>query len=259
MRNVLKKGSAMKIVNRWVGVCGVSLLLAAFVSRIEAAEPPLRVAIAARGKEFAELQKHLESNFHVTCVRIDADKGKGIPDAAKLADCDVMLLNHYRAEPTPEQLEHIKKYFLSGKPVVGTRKASHAYQNWLEIDKVVLGAKYGGHFLLGKQKEPISQVFSPKGKENLQVKDVKLAIPGGGLYKYTELASDVEVLIEGGHEGNRMPQTWRRVNKERGNQRVFYTRYDPNDVNKYADVREMVVKALFWAADRDMEKARRKS
>lgn len=68
------------------------------------------------------------------------------------------------------------------------------------------------------------------------MKHVKFAIPGGGLYNYTELASDVKVLIDGGLEVNRMPQTWR-GNKERGGQRVFYTRYDPEDVNKYPDVR----------------------
>jgi type 1 glutamine amidotransferase len=217
---------------------------------------PLRIAIAASPKQFASLQKHLEENFHVVCVRIDANKAGEVPDAAKLADCDVMLLNHYRTQPTEEQLKHLQKYFLSGKPVVGTRKASHAYQNWLEVDQVVFGAKYGGHFFEKKAEQTV--FIESKRKDNSLVKDVKPIMCGGGLYNYTKLAPDVEVLMSGGPPGKSMPVTWLRVIKDRGNQRVFYTRYDPDDVAKQADIRDMVVKALFWAAGRDLEKARKK-
>lgn len=217
---------------------------------------PLRIAIAASPKQFASLQKHLEENFHVVCVRIDSAKGGEVPDAAKVADCDVMLLNHYRTQPTEEQLKHLQRFFFSGKPVVGTRKASHAYQNWLEIDQAVFGARYGGHFFEKRAEQTV--FLEEKGKDNPLVKDVKPVMCGGGLYTYTKLAPDVEVLMSGGPPGKSMPVTWMRVIKERNNQRVIYTRYDPDDVAKHVDVRDMVVKALFWAADRDLEKARKK-
>jgi type 1 glutamine amidotransferase len=225
-------------------------------SAVRQESAPLRIAIAASPKQFASLQKHLEENFHVVCVRIDADKGGEVPGAAKLADCDVMLLNHYRTQPTEEQLKHLHKFFLSGKPVVGTRKASHSYQNWLEIDQAVFGAKYGGHFF--EQKAEQTVFLEPKGKDNPLVKDFKPFMCGGGLYTYTKLAPDVEVLMSGGPAGKSMPVTWLRINKERSNQRVFYTRYDPDDAAKSPDVRDLLVKALFWAADRAIEKARKK-
>jgi hypothetical protein len=86
-------------------------------------------------------------------------------------------------------LAAIQKFFLSGKPVVGTRKASHAYQNWLEIDRVVFGVKYGSHFNPAKKnKEDLKQVLTAAGREHPLLKDLPLVILDGGLYKYTELA-----------------------------------------------------------------------
>jgi hypothetical protein len=67
----------------------------------DANEKPLRIAIAASLKQFASLEAHLQENYRVECVRIDAEKGKQIPDADRLAACDLLLLNHYRTEPTP--------------------------------------------------------------------------------------------------------------------------------------------------------------
>lgn len=54
-----------------------------------------------------------------------------------------------------------------------------------------------------------------------------------------------------------MPQTWARINQENKGMRVVYTRYDPDDVRQCPDVREHVVRSLFWAAGRDLEKMKR--
>jgi type 1 glutamine amidotransferase len=240
----------------WCRPLAIALLLLGLIAGLAQAGDegsPLRVAIAASPKQFSGLQRHLEENYRVVCIRIDADKSKEVPDAAKLADCEVMLLNHYRTEPTAEQLKHIQQYFLSGKPVVGTRKASHAYQNWLEIDNVVFGAKYGGHFF--EQRDEQTVFVEPAGKAHPVVGDFEPFMCGGGLYKYTELAPDVKVLMSGGPPGKSMPVTWQRVVKERGEQRVFYTRYDPHDVDENPAARDLVVRAIFWAADRDPVKA----
>jgi hypothetical protein len=155
-------------------------------------------------------------------------------------------------------LAAIQKFFLSGKPVVGTRKASHAYQNWLEIDRVVFGVKYGSHFNPAKKnKEDLKQVLTAAGREHPLLKDLPLVILDGGLYKYTELADDVAVIIEGGIDGDMMPQTWERVVKDRGRQRVFYTRYDPEDVKTHPEVRDLVIGALFWAANPEAAQLRK--
>lgn len=47
-----------------------------------------------------------------------------------------------------------------------------------------------------------------------------------------------------------------RVTKDGG--RVFYTRFDEDDLAKSEDCRLMVTRALFWSAQRDIDKARKK-
>lgn len=52
------------------------------------------------------------------------------------------------------------------------------------------------------------------------------------------------------------PIVWTRVTKE--GQRVFYTRYDEGDLVKSEECRLVLARALFWAAQRDIDKARKK-
>lgn len=80
-----------------------------------------------------------------------------------------------------------------------------------------------------------------------------VTIPGGG-YGHRDPEPDLEVYVVGGKSGEAPhPQTWSRVVKQRGGQRVFYTRYDPKDVDTNPTVRRMVIDAIFWAAGRELE------
>jgi type 1 glutamine amidotransferase len=226
----------------------IFLLFAPWTTAAEL-EPPLKIAISASKGQLDQFQKYLEERYHVVCYVIEAQKGGEITGVESLAKADVLLNNLYRTEPKPEQLEQFKKFFSSKKGLVGLRKASHSFQNWLEQDQIVLGAKYGGHFLLNR-KDLVMDV-NEKAKHCFLLGDLKPFLPGGGLYSYTKLAPDVEVLLTGGLEGNMMPQSWVRITEDL---RVFYSRYDPDDLKKDEACRQMVVNALFWAADRKVLK-----
>jgi hypothetical protein len=219
------------------------------------AQPPLRVLVACTQGQLTHYEKWLEQHYHVKCSWAGNDgkkkEEKGLKELEALERCDVMLLNLYRVQPTPEQLTQIQDYFKKGKPVVGLRKASHAIQTWLEIDQVVFGAKYGGHFFENKKEQTV--VVDPKAKDHPLIGDFKPFMCGGGLYNYTKLAPDVEVLMSGGPPGKSMPVTWQRIDKETGG-RAFYTRYDPNDLKNDEGLRHMVARALFWAAKRELRK-----
>jgi hypothetical protein len=48
-----------------------------------------------------------------------------------------------------------------------------------------------------------------------------------------------------------MPHTWVREIKETGN-RVFYTRYDGKQISREPKVREIFIRGIVWALNRDM-------
>src|SRR5207244_2198165 len=102
----------------------------------------------------ARLQKYLESHYAIQCTRAFRKTDTNLPGLENLDDCDVMLLFTRRLKLEGEQLERIKTYCQSGRPLVGARTASHAWQTWLEFDKEVLCGNYKGHYKEG----PITQV-----------------------------------------------------------------------------------------------------
>jgi type 1 glutamine amidotransferase len=230
---------------------GLVLLSAVAAGAAEPAKPdapgagPIRVVIAAtKVKELVDFGAHLEKDHGCKVAWIEAKKGGDVTGIENLDACDVMLLNLYRTEPNADALAKFQAYFKSNKGTVGLRKASHAFQNWLAVDKEVFGFKYGGHFLLNKK--DLTMEIVEKAPNRALVGSLKPFLPGGGLYKYTEPAEDVQVLVTGGEPGNMMPQVWTRVT---GGRRVFYSRYDPKDLSD-PGCRAMTVNALLWAAGR---------
>ena len=61
-------------------------------------------------------------------------------------DTDVLLVFTRRLNAAGTELERFKSYCARGRPIVGLRTASHAYQNWLDFDREVLGGNYDGHY-----------------------------------------------------------------------------------------------------------------
>jgi len=220
---------------------------------------PLKVALVVTvGKEsLSKFQKYLESNFAVQCSWVEAPRAE--PGKTKsefqptpftgleaLVGCDVIVSSLYRTWAPPEQLAEIKRQFMS-KPVVGLRQAHHGFQNWLEADREVYGVTYKGHYFGPNIKVAVVE----ERRDHPVVKGFVPTMPAGGIYQHLHPDKDVEVLIVGSPEGtDPLPQTWMWVNSAR-TQRVFYTRYDADDVAAKEGVRDMVVRALFWAAGRD--------
>src|SRR6202011_1130214 len=94
----------------------------------------------------AAFQKHLEANYPVTCTRAFRKTDDDLPGLVNLENCDVMLLFTRRLTIKGKQLEVVQAYCKAGKPIVALRTASHAFQNWLELDREVLGGNYKGHY-----------------------------------------------------------------------------------------------------------------
>ena len=84
------------------------------------------------------LEKYLHKHFNVECSHTFRKTDSDVPGLENLASCDVAVLFARRLTIDGPQLERVKNYCLAGKPLVGIRTASHAFQNWLALDKEVL-------------------------------------------------------------------------------------------------------------------------
>ncbi len=145
-----------------------------------------------------------------------------------------------------QDLEHIKTYCLSGKPIVGIRTASHGFQKWLALDRQVLGGNYKGHYGSG----PICKIaIRSEAKDHPILAGFKPYESVGSLYRNTGLAKDTTVLLTGWIPEHTEPIAWTRVYK---GGRVFYTSLGhPEDFRNEGFCR-MITNALFWVAQRDV-------
>lgn len=147
--------------------------------------------------------------------------------------------------PSDAQLQHFRDYLKRGGPFVGYRAASHIFQNWLEVDQAVWGAKYGGHHLLNKDPELVVEYAEGAQDHPILVGLIPPA-PSSGSYYYRDRAADVEVLLFSGLKGDMQPHTWTRQIEKTGN-RVFYTRYDSKQIANDPVCREIFLRGIAWA------------
>lgn len=229
----------------------VSLLLLGHSSALgqETNKPkPLKVCLVSGSLEYdsdaslMRLQKYLETNYAVICTRAFRKSDTDLPGLEKLDDCDVMLLFTRRLKLEGEQLERVKRYCLSGKPIVGIRTASHAFQTWLDLDKEVLGGNYKGHYGEG----PLTVVkITDKGKDHPILSGVKPFESPGSLYKNTGLARDASILLEGASGEHTEPIAWTREYK---GGRIFYTSLGHQKDFDDGNFVRLVANALYWTA-----------
>ena len=182
---------------------------------------PLKVCLVSGALEYdsdaslISLQKYLEKHCHVTCSRAFRKTDSDLPGLENLNTCDVMVLFTRRLAIDGDQLERVKKYCLSGKPLVGIRTASHAFQKWLDLDKEVLGGNYQNHYPAGPP-----TLVELKAKDHPIMAGVKPFESAGSLYKNIGLAKDVDILLTGSIPGHTEPIAWTRSYK---GGRIFYT------------------------------------
>lgn len=216
------------------------------------------LALLLFGGDLPGVRKDLEKDYRVRVLTGGQVKGaEGVRGLEQLVEADVWIGSvDKRTKPSEEQLAHFKKFHEAGKPIVGYRAASHVFQNWLAADKEVFGIKYGGHHLLNKEKDLRIEV-AEGAKDHPLLKGIALPPPNSGSYVYTEAAPDVKVLLRCGLPGDMMPHTWVRENANTKG-RVFYTRYDAKDLATDEVCRQLFLRGLFWALNRDLAPYRKK-
>jgi nicotinamidase-related amidase/type 1 glutamine amidotransferase len=178
-------------------------------------------------------------------------------EAIKTAD--LLFVSARRRTPPVSMMALIRGHLNAGKPLVGIRTASHAFdarpasdqqEGWPGFDTEILGCKYLGHYSNGGPNAAATAVRIIPGAHSivggLATNEMKVTT---SLYKSRELAPTVTPLMIGRVEGSpeTEPVAW--VNTA-ANRRVFYTSLGGPDDFKDPRFRQLLVNGVCWALNR---------
>ncbi len=235
---------------------GLLALLAALLlmtAHADARIAPLRVVFISGSAEYDSdktmpiLKKYLEGKYPSIVTLLSAKQTKekdDLPGLESLEKCEIAVLFTRRLKLEGEQLERIKKYCTSGKPIVGIRTASHGIQTWLDLDKEVLGGNYKNHYKDG----PLTDIkVTSAGKDHPILKGVSPYQSRGSLYRNTGLSKDVTILLEGSIPEATEPLAWTRMYK---GGRIFYTSLGHQRDFEEENFLKLMTNGILWAAGR---------
>ena len=185
-------------------------------------------------------------------VRITAtwaeDRATTLTGLDDLAESDLLLVYCRRLELDGPTLRPIREFVASGRPVLGLRTASHAFQTWLAFDKEILGGDYQGHGPV----EPVRITVRNGGFSHPVLKDVAPWAHTGKLYRNPAVAEDIVPLLYGQGADGREPVAW--VRERAGGQRVFYTSLGVSEDFQDPNFLRLLENACQWLTGRQWEK-----
>jgi len=223
------------------------LTLFALASFVDAAA--LKIHIISGAKEYQSeasmksfsvwMEKHYNVRFTASWGHDGIEK---LPNLKALANADVMFVFARRMKLREEQMKLIRAHWEKGKPIVGVRTASHAFQKADNeiFDRQVMGGNYQGHY----KDEPVKVTHA--SRDHPVLRGVNM-FPSGKLYKAGPLAKGTTVLQQGDIGKDKQNVTW--VNAWKGG-RTFYTSLGIPEDFENKDFKQMLVNAIYWTAKR---------
>lgn len=204
--------------------------------------------------------KHLGKEFRTHFIFGSETERDDLPGLNALAEADVLFVSARRRVLKKEQLDAIRRFVESGKPVVGIRTASHAFAAfknaaapeghdvWTTFDPDVLGGHYTGHHGAGSKSAIILAVGTGA---NAILKGVELSqfVGNGSLYKVSPLEPTAKPLLIGTTaDKTPEPVAWTNTSKYGG--RVFYTSLGHIDDFQEPPFNQLLVNAIRWVAEK---------
>jgi len=192
------------------------------------------------------LKSRLEADYGFNCVYLERKGGESIPGLEALDRADLVILIIRRMTLPEEQLGRFKKYLASGKPLIGLRTASHAFENWKSWDSEVLGGNYKGHY--GNTIVATAGVNAAAASHPILRGVAAEFATGGSLYKTAPLAPLATLLVSGNISNQPAePMAWTHMYQ---GARVFYSSLgDPKDFFSQPFM-QMLINSVFWAMDK---------
>lgn len=187
------------------------------------------------------------------------------PGLAKgLKGADVLFLSVRRRYPSKSDMNLIRNWLSSGKPLVAIRTSSHPFGErpkgkgyqapkgnaaWNSFDQDVLGISYTGHYGSKAGHETVVRLANGAGNSPL-LNGVKLpekATVPSHLYKSAVTNPKVKVLMRASIKEENADEPITFALQEKG--KIFYTSVGGEEDMKLPWVRRLLVNAVFWAAD----------
>ena len=200
----------------------------------------------------------LETKYGLCCEVLQGSTQKKGEDRNYIGGMEVLtgadlavLFVRRRALPAAD-MKYFRDYMDSGKPLIGLRTASHAFDTrgntpqgcseWRDLDNTVLGGNYHGHHGSG----PMCTVtLAEKARRHPILAGVSLPFTSNGsLYEVRPLGKRTRQLLIGTIGGAEPePVAW---TNRYGKSRVFYTSLGHPDDFRNEYFRTFLINAVFW-------------
>ncbi len=207
--------------------------------------------------EFADA--YLGKDFRVTYCFASETNRDDIPglDTA-LKDADVLVLSVRRRALPVMQMDALRSYVASGKPVIGIRTACHAFSlhgkkppegtaTWEAFDPEVFGGNYHGH-----HSNKITSIV--EATEESKEHPIMRGIPRdpytqqGSLYKTSPVADSATILLTGTIDDKpQEPVAW--TFERAGGGKSFFTSLGHKTDFEKRLFQRLLLNSVYWAAD----------
>lgn len=199
--------------------------------------------------------ENLGRNYRVSFVFDDTTQRNNLPGLEALNTADAVLVSVRRRVLPAAQMNLIRSFITSGKPVIGIRTSSHAFAlrkdspkagllDWPEFDRDIIGGNYSGHHN-NKQQSSIAAVVGAK-HSILDGVNVENLTGHGSLYKVSPLQKNATAILNGTIANQPTePIAWVNIRADSG--RTFYTSLGHIDDFAQPDFNKLLTNAIRWA------------
>lgn len=202
---------------------------------------------------FAQL---LRDCFNYRCTTVLGRSKHDLSGIEALEAADVAVLFVRRRALPAEQMDVLRKYLDSGRPLVALRTASHGFaaggnvpagsQQWPDFDREVLGCRYHGH---GPNQLGTDVKVAPQAADHPILAHVMPTQwhSRGSIYRVGPLDEKATVLLAGSVLNLEEPIAWTHSYK---GSRIFFTSLGHRADFAQPQFRMLLVGAIHWAMNR---------
>mgnify|MGYP001161664298 FL=1 len=206
-------------------------------------------------------KQHLSENFSRKFCRAtnEGEKRNQLSNPSAIGKADLLFISVRRRAFKEETMELIRSHIAKGKPIIGIRTASHAFQlrketlpsghqEWPEWDREIIGGNYNGHY----GKELICTIqYATNSRHHPLLKKVKIPFSTpASLYRNSPLPNASTPLLLGSVKGfPPEPVAWVHQTPAKG--KVFYTSLGHEEDFKKPTFNQLLINAINWCLENE--------